>query len=174
MDEEDFKKIVKEYNSFKQKLSEDVKSSSIKSGECYIIEDYWIEEFENSIKNYHNNKNKIIKDYSDYIPDYITNINYFSTIINYLQNDKKFEFVSKKLLYSSYEQDDMKSDIIAKYYSGNNKLIIELKDDKANKNNNSLLLIDPLNKNEIQKRAFIILSQKGEINENFYKSLSSY
>ena len=171
MDEEDFKKIVKEYNSFKQKLSEDVKSSSIKSGECYIIEDYWIEEFENSIKNYHNNKNKIIKDYSDYIPDYITNINYFSTIINYLQNDKKFEFVNKKLLYSSYEQDDLESDIIAKYYSGNNKLIIELKDDKANKNNNSLLLIDPLNKNEIQKRAFIILSQKGEINENFYKSL---
>ena len=171
MDEEDFNIIIKEYNSFKQKLSEDVKSSSIKSGECYIIEDYWTEEFENSIKNYHENKNKIGKDYSDYIPDYITNINYFSTIINYLQNDKKFEFVSKNLLYSSYEQDDLESDIIAKYFSGNNKLIIELKDDKDNKNNNSLLLIVPLNKNEIQKRAFIISSKNGERNKTFYEPL---
>ena len=174
MDEEDFNIIIKEYKSFKQKLSKDIISSSIESGDCYLIEDYWTEEFEKSINNYDDNKkkkHKIVKDYSKFIPDYIKNINYFSTIINCLQNNKKFELVSKELLESSYEQDDMKSDIISKYYSGNKKLIIELKDDKDNKNNNSLLLIDPLNKNEIQKRAYVISSKKGERGKTFYESL---
>ena len=174
MDEEDFNIIIKEYKSFKQKLSKDINSSSIESGDCYLIEDYWTEEFEKSINNYDDNKkkkHKIVKDYSKFIPDYITNINCFSTIINCLQNNKKFELVSKELLESSYEQDDLESDIISKYYSGNKKLIIELKDDKDNKNNNSLLLIDPLNKNEIQKRAYVISSKKGERGKTFYESL---
>ena len=165
MDEEDFKLIIEEYNSYKQKLLGDIKSSFIESEDFYLIEDYWIDEFKNSINNYNNKK---VKDFSVFIPDYITNINNFSTIINCLQNNIKFAIVSKKLLESSYDVDDLKSDISIKYYSGNNKLIIELKDDKENKNNNSILLIDPMNQNEIQKRAYVILSKKGNIS---YKKL---
>ena len=169
MDEEDFKIIIKEYNSFKQKLSEDINSSFTEYEDCYLIEEYWIEEFEKSIINY--NKNKKVKDYSEFIPDYITNINSFSTFINCLQNNKKFALVSKKILELSYDEEDLKSDICTKYYSGNNKLIIELKENKDNKINNSLLIIDPLNQNEIQKRAYIISSKKGKIEISFYKSL---
>ena len=163
MDEEDFKKIIKNYDSFKQKKLKDINSSFIKSEDCYLIEDYWIDELEKFINNYKNNKNKKVKDYSVFIPDYITNINSFSTIINCIQNHKKLAIVSKKLLELSYDEDDLKSDICIKYYSGNNKLIIELKDDKDNKNNNSILLIDPLNQNEIQKRAYVISSKNGNI-----------
>ena len=171
MDEDDFKKIINEFCSFENKFSEDINSSSIKSGNCYLIEEYWIDEFKNSINNYNKNKNKKVKDHSEFIPDYITMINFFSTIINYLQNNKKFGFVSKKLLEYSYEEDDLKSDICSKYYTGNNKLIIELKDDKDNKNNNSILLIDPLNKDKIEKRAYIISSQKEKRDKSFYESL---
>ena len=113
MDEEDFKLIIEEYNSYKQKLLGDIKSSFIESEDFYLIEDYWIDEFKNSINNYNNKK---VKDFSVFIPDYITNINCFSTIINCLQNNKKFELLSKELLESSYEQDDLESDIISKYY----------------------------------------------------------
>ena len=163
MDEEDLDIIIEEFYSFKKKLSEDINSSSIKSGDCYLIEEYWIDEFENSINNYNIYKNKKDKDYSEFIPDYITNINFFSTIINCLQNNKNFELVSKKLLELSYDEDGLKSDICTKYYSGKNKLLLELKDDKDNKNKYSILLIDhPLNKNEIQNRTFIISSQKGK------------
>jgi hypothetical protein len=172
MDEEDLDIIIKEFYSFKKKLSEDINSSSIKSGDCYLIEEYWIDEFENSINNYNNYKNKKDKDYSEFIPDYITNINFFSTIINCLQNNKNFELVSKKLLELSYDEDGLKSDICTKYYSGKNKLLLGLKDDKDNKNKYSILLIDhPLNKNEIQNRTFIISSQKGKKDISFYKSL---
>jgi len=168
MNEEDFNIVKKEFNSFKQKYVNDIKSSFRESEDCYLIEDYWIDELEKSINKKKNKKNN--EDYSKFIPDYITNINKFSTIINYLQNNKKFELVSKKLLESSYDEDDLKSDICSKYYSGKNKLIIELKD-KENNNNNSILLIDPLNKDKIQERAFIISPQKGVIDKSFYKFL---
>ena len=171
MDEEDFNIIVNEFNSFNQNLSNNIKSSSIESEVCYLIENYWNDELEESINKYNDNKNKKDKDYSKYIPDYITNINSFSYIINCLQNDINFGYVSKKLLESSYDEDELSSDICIKYYSGNNKLIVELKDDKDNKNNDSILIIDPLNKNGIQKRAYIISSQKVDKDISFYEEL---
>ena len=57
---------------------------------------------------------------------------------------------------------------IVKYYSGNNKIIIEFKEDK---NNKALLLINPLDEAPFINKAYILLINDNNQKINLYKGL---
>ena len=131
MDEKDYISIEKEYSNFKEKISNDIESPSIslENPDCYLIEESWYEELKTYFDKYHNYKNKkknkkkkIQNDFLDLIPENDPQfINNFSSIIKCLNKDKKMILVSRKLIESIYEEDDLKYFNIDKYYSGNKK-----------------------------------------------------
>ena len=114
-----------------------------------------------------NNKFNDDYDFSELIKDDPEFINDFSSIINNLKNNKKLKLVSKIFIEKIYEYDDIKDEKYIKYYSGNNKLIIKYKTEEEDK---ALLIINPLNENEIDKRCFIILMKNKE-NNNFFQKI---
>ena len=152
MDEKDYISIEKEYSIFKEKISNDIESPSIslENPECYLIEESWYEELKTYFDKYHNYKNKkknkknnIKKDFLDLLPENDPQfINNFSSIIKCLNKDKKMILVSRKLIESIYEEDDLKFFNIIKYYSGNKKIIIKF---TKNDDKRVLLIINPLN-----------------------------
>ena len=161
MDEEQFISIKNEFYKFREQLSKNIKKTFISSKEgCYLIEDSCIKELEEGFNDYEllKRENKIDEkfDYDDFIPEDFTFINDFSSVINCLKSKKKFKLISKQLLEEIYDEDFLKEKNCIKYYSGKNKLLIEFKDKVENK---SILIIDPLNENEIEKRIYIITNK---------------
>ena len=177
IDKKSYISIKKENDNFNNKLSNNIKNKEISliNEECYLIEESWSNElnecFEkhNKLKNEKKNTSKI--NYINYLPQNDPEfINDFSSIIKYLNNNKKIKLVSKKLIESIYEDEDLIENEIINYYSGNNKLIIEYKEN--NKTNKPLLLINPLDDNDIKKKLFIILVKEEE-KDSLYKELLS-
>ena len=78
-------------------------------------------------------------------PEIIPN---FTKIISHIFNNNKFEIFSKSLFDYLYTINDLNNCNYAKYYAGNNKLIIEFQGKNEDK---ALLLIDPYSKDEIKK-----------------------
>ena len=178
MDEEDYILIVNEYYNFKEKLSKDIQNPSIpmQNKDCYLIEESWSNELTNYFDKYHNykNNNKFKKNtnFLDFLPDKRpVFINNFTSIIKSLKNNKKLIIVSRELIESIYEEDDLKNYNIIKYYSGNNKLIIKF---TKNDDKKTLLIINPIYENLIQNinNDFIISIKEEENNtEEIFKEL---
>ena len=166
MNEEEFISIKNEFCKFREQLSKDIKKTwiSLSQEGCYLIEGSSFEKLKEGFNKYENLKkeNKIDEefDYDNLIPDFIF-INDFSSVIHCLKSNIKFKLISKKLIEMIYDEDFLKENNCIKYYSGKNKLLIEYKDIKENK---SILIIDPLNENEIKKRIYII-SNKADKND---------
>ena len=178
MDEEDYILIENEYYNFKEKLSKDIQNPSIsmQNKDCYLIEESWSNEITNYFDKYHNYKNnnkfKNNTDFSDFLPENgPVFINNFSSVIKCLKNNKKLIIVSRELIESIYEEDDLKNYNIVKYYSGNNKLIIKF---TKNDDKKALLIINPIYENLIQNinNDFIISIKDEENNtEEIFKEL---
>ena len=159
MEEEEYNSIIDEYYNFRTNFSDNINDSSISlnNEDCYLIEEIWIDNFKERHNEYKNLKkaNALSEDfdYYDLLPEIDPNfINNFSTILKYIKNNKKIKCISKKLFEKIYNENDLKDYHYIKYYSGNNKLIIEYEND-----NKAILLNDPLNQREIKNNINIIL-----------------
>ena len=144
------------YQNFRNELTNNIKNLSIsmESEDCYLVEESTDETLFNDFDNF---KNQMILDNNVnndlYQKNVIVIVNDFSSIINCLKNNKKLKLISKQLIKTLYEENSLKQYNCVNYYSGNNKLIIEYKD---NKYNNALLLINPLEENGNNKKIFLI------------------
>ena len=173
MDEETFIKLKNERKRFisdlKNKLEK--KSFSICKENCYLIEESWDKILKDKIDEYSNKENEDYEDFEKFIqeksPKFINNV---GSIINFIKKKQILKLVSRKLIYFIYEKESLKKYNLVKYYSGKNKLIIEYINDEDNK---SILLIAPLNKNNIKERTFIISKEdlKDEEKIILYKNL---
>ena len=175
MEEEEFISIINEYYDFRALFSDNINNASISlnNEDCYLIEESWINNLKEGFNEYKNlkKKNELSRDidYYDLLPkeDPIF-INNFSEILKYVKKNKKIKCISKKLLELIYDKDDLKDYHYIKYYSGNNKLIIEYEND-----NKAILVKDPLNQREIKNNINIILIKDKQKNKIFKNLLSS-
>ena len=161
MDKESYIEIKEEFENFEEKLTKHIENSfnSMENEDCYLIEESWSDELIKCFDNCDKYKKNKIDDYSDFLPDEPIFINNFSSVIKYLNSKKRLKVISKKLIDLIYEEEDIKEYKIIKYYSGNNKIIIEFKENYDNK---ALLIINPLEENITMKNAFIISTKKEE------------
>ena len=169
MKEAKFNILKKEYDAFEISLLKRIKNINKNfftqnNEDCYIIEESWYNELSKFFTS-HNNSSKIPfpRNLSIFISD-------FKCIIEHLKNRKKFKLINKKLIELLYRNENKLKNIpIIKYYSGNNKIILEYKEKKDDK---ALLFIDPLNQFAIINRTYII-SYKNEDKLNLYNDLLS-
>ena len=169
MDEQKFKLIMKTYYDFRNNLSTKINNNdySLYSEDCYLIEEPWINELINCFNHYNNLKNSNSSFKFDFSlpsnpPVIIQN---FDGIIKNIKDLKKFRIVNKNLIEFFYK--DLNGILIVNYYTGNNKIIIEFKE---NRNNKALLLINPLDEAPFINKAFILLINDNQ-KFNLYKDL---
>jgi len=166
MDEETFISLSSEYYIFRKQLVKNLKTSkiSIEPKDCYLIEESWINDIINSFNKYDNlKKQKRVNHNFNFInwlpendPEFINDI---PSILNCIKNNKKFKLVSKILMEYIYDKKDLVEEKYIKYYSGNNKLIIEYKENgkiKETNDHKAFFIINPCDLCKVKKRAFII------------------
>ena len=175
MDEENFNIIINEYYNFRSNFSDNINNSSINLNKetYYLIEENWIDNLKEGFNKYKDlkKKNELNEefDYYDLLPEVEPNfINDCCSILKYIENGKKIKCLSKKLFELIYGKNKLKGENYIKYYSGNNKLIIEYEND-----NKAILLIDPLNQREIKNNIKIILIKDKQKNKLFKNLLSN-
>ena len=173
MDEDYFISIKKEYHYFEKLLSKKVKDSKIflDTEDCCLIEETWNNELLKCFDEYNKiKKKKKTLNYDNLLPNKSPHfLNDFASILKNLKDNIKLKLVSRKLIELIYEEKYIKEDYFVKFYTGNNKIIIEYKENEDNK---ALLLIDPLNYIESQDTIFIIFIKDEDKNELFEKILS--
>ena len=166
MDEESFISIKNNYYDFRKGLTKKIKncSISVENEDCYLIEESW----HNQLMDYFNKydkmkrKNKIRKktDFLEFIPELEEeSVNNFSSVINNINANKRMKLINYELIESLYDDDILNDMNIVKYYSGNNKIIIEYKKKNENK---ALLLINPFNDYIFETKAFLISIKEEE------------
>ena len=171
MDEKSFNTLKNEYIFFKNRLDENIRNCQITrnlqpSDDCYLIEESYIKQLEESFIDYNtpNTPKNTYKTFSgNFIPLPLKEpkiINDFKTAINYIDNNKKFALISKKIIQLINIKSKLIENKCVVYYGGNRKLIIEFKDSNEKK---SLLLVNPLSKNSSNKNIFIILNNQQKI-----------
>ena len=171
MDAQGFIKIMKLYESLKNKLKENINNSfmTLSSGDYYLIEDDFLNELEIKIINY--NKDKFTKKINlskllpDKNPEIIKN---FSDLINCLKNNKSIRLISKELIELINNKLILNNNYYVQYFSGNGKIIIEYK----NNNKNALLLINPYNRSTLKDNIFIIINNNNQ-QKSLYEELLS-
>ena len=171
MDEKSFNYLKNEYIFFKNRLDENIRNCQIRrslqpSEDCFLIEESYIKQLEESFIDY-NNPNTPKNTYKTYSGTFIPLplkepkiINDFKTAINYLDNNKKFALISKKIIQLIDSQNKLIEKKCVVYYAGNRKLIIEFKDVEEKK---SLLLVNPFFKNSSNNNIFIIINNQQKI-----------
>ena len=143
MDEQFINNVIYKYKSFRQTLEEQIKSNQIKlqNNDCYLIKDNWDNALSRIINSYEVSKNSKHTKYTQYSsstftlpeqnPEFINDISSFVECIN---KWNKFKLISKELIDLVNEKLNLKlyQNSIVKYYTGNNKLIIEFQSKKEN------------------------------------------
>ena len=171
MDAQGFIKIMKLYESLKNKLKENINNSfmTLSSGDYYLIEDDFLNELEIKIINY--NKDKFTKKINlskllpDKKPEIIKN---FSDLINCLKNNKSIRLISKELIELINNKLILNNNYYVQYFSCNGKIIIEYK----NNDKNALLLINPYNRSTLKDNIFIIINNNNQ-QKTLYEELLS-
>ena len=168
MDKDSLAISKSEYNKFRDDLSNQIKNVSISqdTDDCYLItETYDKKLVEYLDKNEKNDNNNLLNDK----PDIINNL---SEIIEHLKKDQSIKLISKKIIESIFSINNFKDEHAIKYYAGNNKIIMEYKDNKDNK---ALLMIIPKDekKDDIKKNIFIISLDNQDKKELLNAILSS-
>ena len=165
MDEDSYISIKNDYYNFREELAKKIKSPSISMNneDSYLIEESWHNQLLDYFGKYDTLKEqgKINKntDFLDFLPKLEGEfINNFSQIIKCIKDNKKMKLISHELIESIYKKDDLNDLNIIKYYAGNNKIIIEYK----NNDKKALLIVNPLNENNLEEKAFIISIKKEE------------
>ena len=146
--------LIKEYDDFRNLLKDDLKNKNeINQQHCYLIDENWINSLENCIDKFYNSNNNF------YFPSQNPKlINSFSELIDFMQKDQHFDLINHSLIDYKY-RNLKRSEVI--YLAQNNKIIIDFNE------NNSLLIVDPFNKNQIRNNSYVILDP------NIYEDLLS-
>ena len=130
MDEEFIAKLAHLYNSFRNTLESKIKDKKISfnNDECYLIKDY------------DNKLNKIIQNYELYrkykrysfesscsLPEPPDFINSISSMIDCLKNYTNYKLIQKEVILLINDKNKLNNNKgqLVKYYTGNNKIIIE-------------------------------------------------
>ena len=143
MDEEFIAKLANLYNSFQNTLESKIKDKEISSNneECYLIKDY-DNKFNKIIKNY-----ELCRKYNRYSfesscslpepPDFINDI---SSMIVCIKNNINYKLIQKEVILLINKKNKLNSNKgqLAKYYTGNYKIIIEF----IGKSEHKALLLD--------------------------------
>jgi len=171
MNEKSFNTLKNEYIFFKNRLDENIRNCQITrnlqpSDDCYLIEESYIKQIEESFIDY-NSPNTPKNTYRTFSGSFIPLplkepkiINDFKTALNYIDNNKKFALISRRIIQMIDTKNKLIDNNCVVYYGGNRKLIIEFKDVNEKK---SLLLVNPLSKKSSKKNIFIILSNQQKI-----------
>ena len=164
MNEQSFLQIKKQCENFINELEKNIKNNNIKlyNKESYIIKDSWI----NDYFQYNNNigsETSFTKSNKD--PEIIKDI---SSAINCLKNNTKFKIISKQLMTSIFNYNELNKYKSINYHTGNNKIIIEYKEIDENK---CLLLINPFF--DISQKFYFIIKECGREKHKIYKDLLS-
>jgi len=175
MDEQFINNVINKYKFFRQNLEEQIKNNQIKlqNNDCYLIKDNWdialsrvINSYELQKKFKRNNANFTLPKQN---PEFINDISSFVECIS-IRKWNRFKLISKELIDLVNEKLNLKlyQNSIVKYYTGNNKLIIEFK----NKNENNAILINgPLSKYYIFY--FIEIKKNDWENKSLYNKILS-
>ena len=148
MNEQAVNNLINKYKFFRQNLEEQIKSNQIKlqNNDCYLIKDNWDIALSRVINSYELQKKSNYKKYSsstftlpDQNPEFINGI---SSLVEFINKRNKFKLISKELidLVNKKLNLNLYQNSIVKYYTGNNKCIIEFK----GKNENNAILINCL------------------------------
>ena len=168
MEEKSFNALKNEYIFFQNRLDENIRNCQITrniqpSEDCYLIEESYIKQLEESFIDYNSPntpKNTYKKCSGTFIPLPEREpkiINDFKTALNYIDNNKKFALISKKIIQMIDTNNKLIENKCVVYFGGNRKLIIEFKDINEKK---SLLLVNPLSNYSSNKNIFIILNNQ--------------
>ena len=164
-----YSKISNEFINFRNNLKKEIENNNPKSNpnnECYCIKEKWFKEFENIIISINNKKNLSFETrnnslkglISKTVPEFINDIN---SAINILEKRGNIKIISKNLVNLLYKKEFFLNNNSAKYYAGNNKLIIEFQNYSEPEISNTLLLINPLE--ELSKQIIYHFSIKNQI-----------
>ena len=163
MDNQNLSLILNELKSFEIKKRENIKSSSItmKSEDCFLIEESWFKQLVNIYKNFNNNNiSNNNFSFNENEPIFINN---FLSLIN----KEKFQIINKKLIQLIYNEKFSNNNNTVIYYAGNNKMIIEYKDKK---DNIALLLLKKIiNEQKVNEIFFIITNITDKL--SFYEKI---
>ena len=146
MNELSLKNIKDEYKYFCEKMISSIKNPKISNfiypfEECYLIDETFIKELEYYLsRDIFPNTEPII-------------INDFNSAINYLTKSKTISLINKRIIEIIGYRNILMNCKTVLCYGGNNKLIIEFKDDRDNK---SFLINSPSNKNKISRYIYIL------------------
>ena len=168
---ENLNKFMNVYNFFRKELSVKIKSIEksliIKNSEdCYIIEESWIND---CMENYNNKDNKNLETKISFPKTKPNVIKDFNSIIAYFKKDTKLKLINKKSLLFLFSENDLINIPIIEFYGGNNKIILEYKDNRDGK---ALLINYPLDQNSIKDRIFIIYINEIDKSLLYYNILS--
>jgi len=153
--------LITEYDDFRYFLKNDLKNQNeINQGSCYIIDENWINNLENCIDIFYKTNNKF--SFPSQNPKII---NSFSELIDFIQNNQKFDYINHSLI--DYKYRNLKKNEI-KYFIGNNKIIIDFNDYRENK---ALLIDNPFKKNQIRNNSYVII-KNNNTNELYIDLLS--
>ena len=153
MDKQNLALILNEFKSFENKKIKNIKSSSItmKSEDCFLIEESWFRELVNIYRNFNNTLSNNNFSFNENEPIFINN--FLS-----LTNGQKFKIINKNLIQLIYNEKFSNNNNTVIFYAGNNKIIIEYKDKK---DTIALLLLKRIiNDQKINELFFIITNNQ--------------
>ena len=163
MDEKLFLSIKNEYTFFRKRLEKALKNSPtyMPSEDCCFIDESYIKELENCFSEYSEHKTFNGKIKSNLIISYQRGkpriINYFSELINYIKSNKKIRLINRRLIELIDSNFSLNNYNLVQYYAGNNKIIIEFKN---NIQNRAILIVNPLNEYQLKSNIFIIVNNQ--------------
>ena len=149
MEVQDFNAFQQTYETFRYQLKNDITNHQIisSSEDCCLIDKLLFSNYINqNTGNRPFNSNSSLKIDELLIKD-------FASIIYYLKNNKKFELINKSSINIIFKNKYNSLNLpYVEYYGGYNKIIIMFK----GKNDKPLLLINPLDDNQLKERTFVL------------------
>ena len=167
MEENNFREIKNKYEQFQKNLEEKIndKFISMNNEDCYLVKEVWINELFKNIKNKNSGQNiKSLNSFSQKDFQFIS-----SSFENFLNNLDKYKLINKEALKLIYDDKLLNNYNCVKYYTGNNKMIIEYS------KNNGILLVGCKPKDIDKNNKIFVISNLAQNNKkiNLYKELLS-
>ena len=137
------KELFKNINEFENELKNQLNQKTIKQMECYLLESNW--------------KNKLLKSFNLASHQEINQsfIDNFNMAIKFLKNDGQISYVSKKIIESNFNKEEInKCHNISQIYVANKKIIIDF---QRKDSIQSILIINPF---ENKRKIFILVFKK--------------
>ena len=149
------KEIKAEYSLFKAQLAKNINDTQNLHNfeDCFLIENSFIEELENYLKN-----NNLLKSKSKnvFFKNNLRIINNFEDAIKNINDGIKITLINKKVI-ELMGFNNLNNYNNVNYYCGNKKLIIEY---KMNQKNKAFLIINPLDDIELKSKTYIIINNQ--------------